>query len=143
MDRRGSRGDKDHMEQGLERRDNISGQEGCMVESLEKSTGKPEEEVGKQRQATAEKLEEATEGALGESICHNILGAREVDKVAGELERKDNCFCCWADQGGETMNKSCVRGLWSVNKVSSLPSRRNQKCLTVELAARSYLSKAE
>ena len=47
-------------------------------------------------------------------------------------QRKDNCHCGWADQGKETLNKECVRGLWSVNKVNSLPSRRNQKCLTVE-----------
>ena len=23
-------------------------------------------------------------------------------------ERKDNFFCCWVDQGGETLNKKCV-----------------------------------
>ena len=32
-----------------------------------------------------------------------------------------------ADHCGEYLNKACVRGLWSVNKTNSLPSRRKQK----------------
>ena len=48
---------------GLERRDTLFGQVGCMVESLENLWRGLEEEVGRRRQATAEKLEEATERA--------------------------------------------------------------------------------
>ena len=36
-----------------------------------------------------------------------------------------------------------MRGLWSVNKVNSLPSNRNLKWRMAEKAARSSLSKAE
>ena len=30
---------------------------------------------------------------MGESICYNVLGAREVEDVAGKLQDEDRCLC--------------------------------------------------
>ena len=57
---------------------------------------------------------------------------REVDKVTGELGEEGQLLLLPMHQDGVTLNKECVRSLWSVNKVNSLPSRRNRKCLTEE-----------
>ena len=47
-------------------------------------------------------------------------------KLLVNSESKEACLCCQVDQGGETLNRECVKGLWLLNKVKSLPSRRNQ-----------------
>ena len=42
------------------------------------------------------------------------------------LLMKESCLCWLADHGGVVLNKACDKGLWSENKIKSLPSRRRQ-----------------
>ena len=56
----------------------------------------------------------------------SIPGTRTIELV--NSAKKARWHCCWVDQGGETLNKARVRGLWSVKIVNSLPFKRKQKC---------------
>ena len=71
--------------EGLERREEVSGQEGCRAESSEKSIGR---EAGSGWTAATGNSGWRRRRRTGESICYNVLGARQVDEVAGELQEK-------------------------------------------------------
>ena len=58
-----------------------------------------------------------------------------MDEAAGELRDEGLLPLLPGVPGQRNPDKECVRGLWSVNKVKSLPFRRNWKCLTAEKAA--------
>ena len=51
-------------------------------------------------------------------------------------EMKDNCCFCRVEQDRETLNKECVRGLWSVNKV------KEPKVPHGRVSSQEFLSKA-
>ena len=107
-DRRGSGGDGDHTKRmvgglhgGEKKCMGGTGGRGCMAE-----TGNS----GEARGYDGEGWERASATRFWEP-------GRWI-RLLVNSERKDNCRCCWAHQGGETLNKQCVRGLWSVNKVN-------------------------
>ena len=77
----------------------------------------PKEEGGWQRQVTVKGLEEVTERARREHLPQHSKSQGGGRSLVNS-EMKDNCRFCQAEQGGETLNKECVRGLWSVNKVN-------------------------
>ena len=114
--------------EGLERREEVSGQESCRAESSEKSTGR---EAG--RGWTAEIGNSGADGEGWErSSATPFWEPGRWTRLLVNSKMKDSCLCWRADQGGETLNRACVRGLWSAKKVKFLPSRRKQKCLMVE-----------
>ena len=94
--------------EGLERREDISGQGAAWGRVQRNQWAEPEVEAEGRRQVTVK---------------------RRLEKVMERARREHSES--QGGPGGETLNKKCVRGLWSVNKVKFLPSRRNQKCLTV------------
>ena len=69
---------------------------------------------------TGEGLERAS------ATTFSIPGTRTIELV--NSAKKARWHCCWVDQGGETLNKARVRGLWSVKIVNSLPFKRKRKC---------------
>ena len=87
---------------GLERREDISGQEGCRVDSLEKSMTGMEgrgctAETGNGREARAEGQERASATTFWKS--------GKWTRLLFNSEMEDNCRCCRADQGREILNK--------------------------------------
>ena len=50
-----------------------------------------------------------------------------MDYITGELRDISKMALLAADHDGEDLNRVCVRGLWSVNKVKQRPSNRNRK----------------
>ena len=88
----------------MERREDVSGQEGCRVESLEKSTAGTEErgwtgETGNGEEARGGK-EEGQERSSATLFVESGWTGLLVN-----YEMKDHCRCCWVDQGRETLNK--------------------------------------
>ena len=64
----------------------------------------------------------------GKSIYHHILDPTHMRYRTGELSQVSQVALLTADQGGETLSKARVRGLWSVKIVNALPSKRKRKC---------------
>ena len=64
---------------------------------------------------------------MGKGIGNSILSTRDVDDVTGELRDVVKLHCCLVDQGGEERYRVCIRGLCSVKRVKSQPSRRKRK----------------
>ena len=94
-------------------------------ESLEKSTGR---EAGRGWMAETGKGGDGGEGQERASATTFWDPGRWM-RLLVNSEIKNSYLCCGADQGGETLNKAWVKGLWSVNNVKSLPFRRKRKCL--------------